>query len=143
MINHPLSAVSNITATEYQPEGGTALWDVIGNMIEIAGQRFDNAANPPRVLIVIITDGEETSSTRYSLPHVREMITRRQRACGWSFIIIAPNAASLAFKLGIPVTHARNWKSDPDAITGLLERVGKTISAYKLGDKKAMLRLSE
>ena len=62
---------------------------------------------------------------------------------GWSFIIIAPNAASLAFKLGIPVTHARNWKSDPDAITGLLERVGKTISAYKLGDKKAMLRLSE
>jgi hypothetical protein len=112
-------------------------------MIEIAGQRFDNAANPPRVLIVIITDGEKTSSTRYSLPHVREMITRRQRACGWSFIIIAPNVASLAFKLGIPVTHARNWKSDPDAITGLLERVGKTISAYKLGDKKAMLRLSE
>jgi hypothetical protein len=49
------------------------------------------------------------------------MITRRQKACGWSFIVIAPNAASLAFKLGMPVTHARNWKSDPDAITGLLE----------------------
>ena len=100
-------------------------------MIEIAGQRFDNAANPPRVLIVIITDGEETSSTNYSLPHVREMITHRQKACGWSFIVIAPNTASLVFKLGIPVTHARNWKSDPDAITGLLERVSKTISAYQ------------
>jgi hypothetical protein len=93
--------------------------------------------------LVLITDGEETSSSHYTLPHVREMITRRQKACGSSFIVIAPNAASLAFKLGIPVTHARNWKSDPAAINGLLERVSKTISAYQLGDKKAMLRLSE
>jgi len=46
--NHPLSAVPNMSATEYQPEGGTALWDGIGNIIERVGQRFDNAANPPR-----------------------------------------------------------------------------------------------
>ena len=42
-----------------------------------------------------------------------------------SFIVIAPKAASLAFKLGIPVTNARNWQSDPAAITGLLGRVSK------------------
>ena len=28
--NHPLAAVPDMTATEYQPEGGTALWDGIG-----------------------------------------------------------------------------------------------------------------
>jgi hypothetical protein len=56
-----------MTATEYKPEGGTALWDGIDTMIEIVGARFDNATTPPRVLIVIITDGEETSSSRYSL----------------------------------------------------------------------------
>ncbi len=71
------------------------------------------------------------------------MIARRQKVCGWSFIVIAPKAASLAFKLGIPVTNARNWRSDPAAITSLLERVSKTISACQLDDKKAMLRLSE
>ena len=112
-------------------------------MIEIVGQRFDNAPTPPRVLIVIITDGEETSSSHYTLPHVRELIAHRQKVCGWSFIVIAPKAASLAFNLGIPVTNARNWKSDPATISGLLERVSKTIGAYQLGDKKAMLRLFE
>ena len=40
--NHPLAAVPDMTATEYQPEGGTALWDGIGTMIERAGARFDN-----------------------------------------------------------------------------------------------------
>jgi hypothetical protein len=77
--NQPLAAVPDMSAIAYQPEGRTALWDGIGTMIERAGARFDNAATPPRVLIVIITDGEETSSTRYSLPHVREMIARRQK----------------------------------------------------------------
>jgi hypothetical protein len=49
-------------------------------------------------LIAIITDGEENASSHYTLDRVRELITRRQKACGWSFIAIAPNAASLAFK---------------------------------------------
>ena len=105
--------------------------------------RCETVVIPSRVLIVIITDGEETSSSHYSLPYVKELIVHRQKVSGWSFIVIAPKAASLAFKLGIPVTNARNWQSDPDAIAGLLGRVSKTISAYQLGDKKAMLRLSE
>ena len=94
-------------------------------------------------MIVIITDGEETASLRHTLAQVRALIARRQTRCGWFFIIIAPKAASLAFRLGVPVSNACNWQADPAAITGLLEQVSKTISAYQLGDKKAMLRLSE
>ena len=50
-------------------------------------------------------------------------------------------AAILAMKNSMPVAYCRRCRSA--AITGLLERVSKTISAYQLGDKKAMLRLSE
>ena len=98
--NRPLAAVPDMSATEYQPEGGTALWDGIGSMIEIVGQRFDNAPTPPRVLIVIITDGEETSSSHYTLPHVRELIAHRQKVCGWSFIVVLAQAAELGRQPG-------------------------------------------
>ena len=138
----PLAAVPDLTPADYQPGGDTALWDGIGGMIDIIGQRSDTSATHSRVIIAIITDGEENASLRYTLAQVRAMIVRRQTTCGWSFILIAPKAASLAFKLGIPVSNARNWQSDPVAITCLLERVSKTISAFQLGDKMAMLRLN-
>ena len=137
----PLAAVSNLTTATYQPSGSTSLWDGMGAMIEQIGARFDAAAAPVQVLIVIMTDGAENTSRRYSLERIRQAIEYRQNACGWHFILISPGAASLAFKLGIPVTNTSRWETDPAKLRELLERVGRSISAYRLGDRQFALRL--
>ena len=117
---HPLATVSDLTATTYQPSGSTALWDGMGAMIEQIGTRFDAAATPPRVLIVTMTDGAENASRRYSLDRIRQAIQYRQNVCGWSFILISPGAAALAFRLGIPVTNTSRWETDPAKLRALL-----------------------
>ena len=113
----------------------------MGAMIEQIGARFDAAAVPPRVLIVTMTDGAENASRRYSLERIRQAIEYRQNACGWRFILISPGAACLAFRLGIPVTNTSRWETDPAKLRELLERVGRSISAYRLGDRQFALRL--
>ena len=135
----PLPAVSDLTAATYQPSGSTSLWDGMGAMIEQIGARFDAAAVPSRVLVVTMTDGAENTSRHYSLEQIRQAIEYRQNACGWRFILISPGAAGLAFKLGIPVTNTSRWETDPAKLRELLERVGRSISAYRLGDRHSDL----
>ena len=76
MNSKPLDTVPELTPAEYRPDGDTALWDGIGGMIDMIGQRFDASATPARVLIAIITDGEENSSLRYTLAQIRAIIIR-------------------------------------------------------------------
>ena len=49
--NHPLAGIPDMSAAAYQPEGGTALWDGIGDMLERAGKlenAFDLNRDPER-----------------------------------------------------------------------------------------------
>ena len=64
-----IRAVSPITAKEYFVGGPTALLDAIGLTIEKIANAQKNTAEDYRagkVMFVIITDGEENSSRRYS-----------------------------------------------------------------------------
>jgi hypothetical protein len=132
-----------LSPSTYHPSGSTALWDGIGTMIETIAARFDGApvAAHSRVLVVTITDGAENASHRYELERLRKAIEYRQNACGWRFILISPKAAAVAFKLGIPLSNTSRWETDTARIRDLLERVSRSISAYRLGDRQFMLKL--
>lgn len=68
----------------YLPSGCTPLYDAIGTGIsrlkEVA-QKEDN------VIVTIITDGYENSSTRYSLSDIKRMI-EQQKELGWTVALI-------------------------------------------------------
>ena len=62
---HSGSAVNEvvpINRANYQPMGGTALLDGIGNMIDRIGRRIGYMDTKPRVIVAILTDGSENSS---------------------------------------------------------------------------------
>jgi Mg-chelatase subunit ChlD len=119
----------------YQPSGSTALWDGLARMVALIGTRYD--AKPPerrpRVLIVTLTDGEENGSQWYTLEELRAVMDYRQKACGWQFITISPQAISLALRLGVPISNAARWEAEPEKIRLLLDRVSQSISTYRLG----------
>jgi len=80
------------------PRGSTALYDAIGKTIVRTGDRLRSIQEkdrPSKVLVVILTDGEENSSREYTRGKVFEMITHQKEKYGWEFIYMGANQDAL------------------------------------------------
>lgn len=80
-----------------EPRGMTRLLDAAG--IEIKHTGADLAAlsegdRPGRVLFVVVTDGEENSSTEYGFEQVRALVEEQSTAYGWAFQFIGADDAA-------------------------------------------------
>ncbi|WP_294157641.1 hypothetical protein [uncultured Selenomonas sp.] len=113
----PISEVKPLKASEYQTGGSTALLDAIGGAIHHIGNCQKYAApedRPTRTLFVIITDGEENDSKRYSFAHVKHMVERQQKRFDWEFLFLGANmdAIAVASQYGIDAGHAVSYRND-------------------------------
>lgn len=73
----PLADVKPITDETYRPGGMTALFDAIG--ITLDNKEFNSKG-----IVVVITDGEENSSTEHKIENIREIIKEYEKR-GWEF----------------------------------------------------------
>ena len=72
----PIDAVEGI---ELVPRGGTPLHDAIGK--GVAHLKSRQAVEPSRqTLVMIVTDGEENSSTEWTLPRIKALVTELEQA---------------------------------------------------------------
>jgi hypothetical protein len=134
----PLADVTPLTAETYAPNGGTALADAIGSMVQAIGKR---AIRTSRVLIVIVTDGQENGSCQFSAGDIRDMIGYRRASHDWQFVFVGPASAfGYARSIGVPDKNIVELGSD---IGLLMNRLSKAIGAYLLGDSRYALRLRD
>jgi len=116
-----IAAIAPITENEYYVRGSTALVDAIGFTIDkiVKAQRH-TAENhrAEKVMCVIITDGYENASHKYSLEHVRDKITHETEKYGWEFIFLGANidAIETAGHYGIRSSHAADYSCDSDGV---------------------------
>lgn len=92
-----ISDVVPLDSVTYRPRGCTALLDAIGSAIGVASN-----CTADTITVVIITDGEENSSTIYSRKQVRDLIEEK-KGLGWKFVFMGANqdAICVAGDLGI------------------------------------------
>ena len=69
---------------DYNPGGGTPLYDAIGIAISKLNAQTSEHDN---VLVTIITDGEENSSMEYNLRMIKTLISKMKKQ-GWTFTLI-------------------------------------------------------
>ncbi|MBO5168171.1 MAG: VWA domain-containing protein [Phascolarctobacterium sp.] len=95
----PIQNITAMTAKDYYVRGCTALLDAIGGAIHHIGNVHKYARKedrPIKTLFVIITDGFENSSKRYTYQKVKSMIERQQKRYGWEFIFLGANIDAIA-----------------------------------------------
>lgn len=137
----PIAEVPCLTPTLYEPSGGTALNDAIGTMIQAVGKRAKRQA---RVLIAILTDGQENCSRQFSKADIFSMITYRRRTHDWQFIFIGPEQATgYALSIGIPKSNVASFNASREGVRHILDRLSKSMRAYQLGDRRYMLKLTQ
>ena len=100
----------------YVPRGSTALLDAVGRAITTVGQRLcqtDEAQRPGKVVVLIMTDGQENASKEYTFKAIADMIKTQRETYSWEFIFIGAgdDVFSVGEGLGIGSTYAYNTTS--------------------------------
>ena len=92
-----LSEIKNMTEDDYYVRGCTALIDAIGSAIHHIANVHKYARPedvPEHTMFVIMTDGMENASHRYSSDKVKKMIECEKERYGWEFLFIGANIDS-------------------------------------------------
>lgn len=113
-----IKEVEPLTEKDYVAGGCTALLDALGDAIKHITNVQKYAASDQKadnVIFVIITDGEENSSHKYSIREIKKMISMKQEKYGWEFIFLGANidAIQTASSYGIKQNRASNFCCDP------------------------------
>jgi len=97
--NVDIQTIPQITRDMYNPRGMTALYDAIGLTMTSIGKRLAKTAEedrPEKVMIVILTDGQENSSCKYSASKIADMIKHQEETYSWAFVYLASNVDAMA-----------------------------------------------
>ncbi len=132
----PVKEVPAMTEKDYRPGGCTALVDTLGEAIDhIVGiHRYARREDvPENTVFVIMTDGMENASHRYSAEQVRRKIRHEQEKYRWEFLFLAGNidAVETAGSYGISAERAVNMVMDGDGLTEAVNCVGRAINMTK------------
>ncbi|CAG9427035.1 vWA domain-containing protein [Providencia alcalifaciens] len=126
----PIDKVKNLTLDDYSVDGNTALLDAIGDtMVKMRENRKITKNN--NVLFVIITDGEENSSTKYSQAKIKSMIKSAEVEDKWDFIFLGANidAITAADNIGIKSSNATGYVQDGTGYDKAYKAVNKAVEA--------------
>ncbi|HOX46056.1 MAG TPA: VWA domain-containing protein [Myxococcota bacterium] len=119
-----------------EPRGTTALLDAMGRTILAVGQRLANtpeSQRPGKVIVVIVTDGQENASVEFSRKRVMEMVTHQREAYSWQFVFLAANQDAIAegSSLGIQQGRAMNFRSDGKSVRKAYDTVSRSVLAFR------------
>jgi len=80
--NKLLTEMDTLSTYDYNPNGSTALYDAIGTTV-------DWFRNEQDVLMVIVTDGEENASTKYTKSQINKMIDEKKEKNNWTYVYLS------------------------------------------------------
>ena len=131
-----LQGIRPMMPADYVPGGGTALLDAVGQTIDKIGQAQKHTAKEHRadkVLVVIITDGMENASRRYTPEQVRQMISRQQSKYGWEFLFLGANidAVEVAGGMGIGASRAQRYHADSQGLEQNFRAMQQAVTSYR------------
>jgi Mg-chelatase subunit ChlD len=113
-LEQDLKHVKPLTRETFKPRGSTALLDAIGSTIkEWSG---------PQPTLIILTDGAENASTKFTKAHVKDLVEQKQKE-GWTVMYLGANqdAFAEAGAMGIAPATTMNYdaRRTPEAFRTL------------------------
>ena len=137
-----------LTLETYVPRGCTALLDAIGRTIDELGAELavtPPADRPSKVIIAILTDGEENASERYSMADISQRITHQTKKYSWEFLFLGANqdAIATAARMGIHAHQAATFVADEADMAAGSDAFAKKVSASRRNTFKCALAPAE
>ena len=131
-----IQAALPLNLDTYVPRGNTALLDAIGRTIDEIGNELaatPEANRPAKVIIAILTDGEENASRHFSMADINQRITHQTEKYQWEFMFLGANqdAIATASRMGISAYNAATFAADADDLHAGNNVFSKKLSASR------------
>lgn len=127
--------VPNLTPDTFKPKGMTAMYDAIGITINNVYDRIQASENKPdKVVVLIMTDGEENSSREYTMDAVSKLIDERKSENNWAFIFIGANIDTMKASSGLNISKGNTLKysNTGDGVNTAYMNMSSSVSNVRL-----------
>jgi hypothetical protein len=133
-----VTAVPELTRATFVPRASTPLLDAIGrgiNDLEQSLLQMPEAVRPARVVMVIITDGQENASREFRKEQIASMIKEKQEKLDWQFVFLSAdlNAINEALAAGVQPAAAMAFDKDAQGTRAAWASTSRRVAAFRIG----------
>lgn len=128
--NKPVKDIEPFTKQTWTPRGSTALLDAVGKTINTTVTDIEALAKkdqPKRVIFVIVTDGQENSSSEFKKSQISDLIKKNREERKWEFVFLAADESGIQDGRAIGTT---NYQYSVANTKGVLRAAGAAVMAY-------------
>jgi hypothetical protein len=134
-----VTAVPELTRATFVPRASTPLLDAIGrgiNDLEQSLLQMPEAVRPARVVMVIITDGQENASREFRKEQIARMIKEKQEKLDWQFVFLSAdlNAIGDALDVGMRAAAAMAFDKDAQGTRAAFAATSRHVVAYRMAE---------
>jgi len=130
----PVKEVADLNTDTYSASGSsTALCDSIAKSVHRAENQIKEMTDKPdNVVVVIITDGQENSSTEFNKGHITKLISAHE-AEGWDFVFLGANQDAIAEggSMGVRASNSMTYGASDKGVTDMYCNVSKSLTNYR------------
>lgn len=137
----PVADVAPLNQTTYTLGGSTALLDAIGTTIDTLGQRIASMPEdqrPGKVIVAILTDGQENASRIFNPQKINEMIRHQTDKYAWEFLFLGANqdAIATAACMGIAANNAATFACNEESVFASHASIARKSGAMRMAAMK-------
>lgn len=136
LYSKPIAEAEPLTTKTYVPRGMTPLYDAIGVTVARIGSELAALAEserPNKVMIIVITDGEENASREFNQERVAGLIKQQSEVYNWEFLFLGANqdAVLTAKKLNIGAGQAMSFSASSAGLRGSTVSLNRYATSYR------------
>ncbi len=133
----PIAEVPELTRETFVPRAATPLLDAIGRCINDAEEAINGLTEgerPGKVVLVIITDGQENASREFRKDQIKKMIEEKQNA-GWQFVYLSADLESIDDAMVIGFQSVSTMAYDPNSkgVAAMYSSVSDRVASFRAG----------
>ena len=131
-----LAKVEDLNTVSYRCNGCTALLDAMGTTIDALGARLaalPEEERPSKVIVLVVTDGEENSSRKFTLAQIKDKVVHQREVYNWEFVFMGANIDAIGAGTSLGFSAANSLQYDATAVgtAGLYSTVSSNMTSYR------------
>lgn len=131
----PIDEVEPLTKNDWYGNGMTALYDAIGKAITDVNRSHEAMSEderPDRVLVAIVTDGEENSSREFNQTTIKGLVTKMEKQ-NWKFVYLAADqdATFAGTSIGVSAGNTLKYRNSKKGNTSMFNVLSNATFNYR------------
>jgi hypothetical protein len=136
----PIKEVSALTRETFVPRASTPLLDALGcgiNDLQACIGQLKEEDRPAKVVMVIVTDGQENSSREFRKDQIEKMVKEKKEKDTWQFVFLSADLAAIddAMAVGMDADSMLAFQKNAKGTAGAWASLSAQTGHFRRGRK--------